>query len=261
MQRDRGMVGVPDMAPDVDTGIAPHGAPAPALRLRVVGQDDLVLLLGNAPGLLGADVDRLAARTIAKLDPVWLAAVAAGQRFIGQDQLLVDDEARNRQEEPFTLTDEGGVLAAAARLERRRLPAWALRTSAGLRASLAWPTVPTGAASGMPATNQWRSSWPQRNLLLSLPSRTSSSRWRSAGCTSRMAISASAPGRQTISKNSPLRSACTSREITPSVRLRRDGRSATFRRAPMRANLISRKFVSIQRQTLLPGGSSREKGR
>ena len=41
VQRDRGVVGVPDAAPDVDAGIPPHGAPAPALRLRVAGHDAL----------------------------------------------------------------------------------------------------------------------------------------------------------------------------------------------------------------------------
>ena len=143
-------------------------------------------------------------------------------------------------------------------MARSRLPAWAVWTSAGFSASLAWRTVPTGAVSGMPATNQCRSSWPQRNLLLSSPSRTRSSRWRSAGCTSRTATSASAPGWRTISKNSPLRSACTSREMTPAVRLRRDGRSATFSRAPMRANLLSSRFVV---SIAVPPGTETRAGR
>jgi hypothetical protein len=34
--------------------------------------------------------------------------------------------------------------------------------------------------------------------------------------------------------------------MTPAVRLRREGRSATFRRAPMRANLVSSRFVSMK---------------
>jgi hypothetical protein len=131
-------------------------------------------------------------------------------------------------------------------LPLRRFCAWAVWTSTGFSASLAWRTVPTGALSGMPATNQCRSSWPQRNLLLSLPSRTSSSRWRSAGCTSRTTISASAFGCRTISQNSPLRSACTSNEMTPTMRLRRVGLSATFSREPMRANFMSSRFVSIE---------------
>ena len=68
------------------------------------------------------------------------------------------------------------------------------------------------------------------------------------------AISASAPGWQTISKNSPLRSAWTSSEMTPTLRLRRAGQSATFRRAPIRANLVSRRFVSMNVKTQLPLG-------
>ena len=61
---------------DVDAGIPPHGPPAPPLRLRAAGQDALVLRLGDAVGVLRADVDRLAARAVAGLGPMRLAAVA-----------------------------------------------------------------------------------------------------------------------------------------------------------------------------------------
>src|SRR5581483_11391615 len=116
VERDRGVVGVPDPAPDVDAGVAPHGAPAPALRLRAARQDDLVLRLGDAVGVAGADVDRLAAGAVAELGPMRLAAVAPPQRLVRQDQLLVYSEAGGRQEEPLALADEGGVLAAVAGL-------------------------------------------------------------------------------------------------------------------------------------------------
>ena len=42
VQGNCGIVGVPDAAPDVDARIAPHRAPAPALRLRVAGQGSSV---------------------------------------------------------------------------------------------------------------------------------------------------------------------------------------------------------------------------
>src|SRR5207249_5488535 len=58
VERDRGVVGVSDPATDVDAGVAPHGAPAPALRLRAAGQDAPVLRLSDAVGVAGADVDR-----------------------------------------------------------------------------------------------------------------------------------------------------------------------------------------------------------
>src|SRR6516162_9716675 len=39
MQGNRGMVGVPNAAPNVNAGVTPHDAPTPALRLWVAGQD------------------------------------------------------------------------------------------------------------------------------------------------------------------------------------------------------------------------------
>src|SRR5207249_11321999 len=105
VQGDRGVVGVPDTALDVDAGVAPHGAPAPALRLRVAGQDALVLRRGDAVGVAGADVDRLAARAVAELGPMRLAAVAPAQRLVRQNQLLVHDEAGGREAEPLALAD------------------------------------------------------------------------------------------------------------------------------------------------------------
>src|SRR4051812_31376675 len=77
VQGDRGVVGVPDPAPDVDAGVAPHRAPAPALGLRAAGQDALVLRLGDAAGVAGADVNRFAARPVAELGPMGLAASPA----------------------------------------------------------------------------------------------------------------------------------------------------------------------------------------
>src|SRR5690349_18642965 len=121
VERDRGVVGVPDPATDIDARVPPHGAPAPALRLWVAGQDALVLRLGDAVGVAGADVDRLAARAVAEVGPMRLAAVAPAQWLVRQDQLLVHDEARDRQEEPLALTDEGGVLTAVAGLDLEAL--------------------------------------------------------------------------------------------------------------------------------------------
>src|ERR687884_345047 len=45
VERDRGVVGVPDPALDVDAGVPAHDTPAPALRLRAAGQDAPVLRL------------------------------------------------------------------------------------------------------------------------------------------------------------------------------------------------------------------------
>src|SRR5438876_1197044 len=39
VERDGGVVGVPDPALDVDAGVAAHSAPAPALRLRATSED------------------------------------------------------------------------------------------------------------------------------------------------------------------------------------------------------------------------------
>src|SRR5262245_13802851 len=57
VQGDGSVVCVPDPTLDVDAGVAPHRAPAPTLRLRAARQDALVLRLGDAVGVPGADVD------------------------------------------------------------------------------------------------------------------------------------------------------------------------------------------------------------
>src|SRR5947209_4152489 len=88
-----GVVGVSDATLDVDAGVAPHGAPTPALRFRAAGQDVLVLRLGDAVGVPGANVDRLSTRPVAEIDPMRLATVAPAQRLVRQDQLLVDGKA------------------------------------------------------------------------------------------------------------------------------------------------------------------------
>src|SRR6266851_2134235 len=136
VQGDGGVVGVPDAATDVDAGIAPHGAPAPALRLRTPGQDALVLRLGDAVRVPGADVDRLAARPVAKFSPMRLAAVVPAQRLVGQDQLLIHGEPWSREEEPLALADEGGVLAAVAGLGPEALAGLGAQDLGGLEGFL-----------------------------------------------------------------------------------------------------------------------------
>src|SRR4029077_15340151 len=42
-------------APDLDTGIPPRGAPDPSFRLRAAGQNGLVLRLGDAVEMPGAE--------------------------------------------------------------------------------------------------------------------------------------------------------------------------------------------------------------
>src|SRR6516162_6962723 len=61
-QDDRCVVWVANAALDVNAGIPPHRAPAPALRLRVATQNDLVLSFGDTVGVTRADINRLAAR-------------------------------------------------------------------------------------------------------------------------------------------------------------------------------------------------------
>src|SRR5690348_7847409 len=95
VQSDGGVVGVADAVLDVDAGVTTHDAPAPALRLRTAGQDALVLSLGHAVGVPGADIDRLAARAVAELGPMRLASVAPTQRLVSEDQFLINSEARN----------------------------------------------------------------------------------------------------------------------------------------------------------------------
>ena len=138
-------------------------------------------------------MDRLPARPVAEFDPVRLAAVAPAERLVAEDQASSTVEAGRGQEEPLALAAVGGVLAAVAGLGPEPLASLGAWTSAGLSASFACRTVPTGADSGTAATNQCRSSWPQRNLCFSPPSRTIRSRCRSAGRTSRTATSGSVP--------------------------------------------------------------------
>src|SRR5262245_13708224 len=103
---------MPDPAPDEHAGVPHHPPPTPIPRRGGASQDGLVPRLGDAVGILRADVDRLAARAVAELGPVRLTAVAAAQWLVGQHQLLVHSEIRNGEEEPLALPDEGGVLAA-----------------------------------------------------------------------------------------------------------------------------------------------------
>ena len=116
MQRDRGVVGMADTALDVNAWVPADGAPAPALRLQIAGQDHLVLRLGHSVRVTRADVDRLTAGTVAEVGPMRLAAVATGQRLVPQHQLLVRSHIAIGQEEPFALTEVSGVLAPAASL-------------------------------------------------------------------------------------------------------------------------------------------------
>jgi len=53
---------------------------------------------------------RYAAPAIALLRSASYPLVATTHRLVPQHQLLVQDEARHRQEEPLNLADEGGVL-------------------------------------------------------------------------------------------------------------------------------------------------------
>lgn len=122
VQGDRGVVGVPNPATDVDPRMPLHRPPAPALCLRVAGQDALVLRLGDAVMVAGADVDRLASRPVAEFCPMGLAAVASTQRLVLQDQLLVHTEASDGEEEPLALASVGGILAAVAGLAADLLP-------------------------------------------------------------------------------------------------------------------------------------------
>src|SRR5262249_48680611 len=116
MQHDGLVVGVADAATNENAGISPHGSPAPALGLRVVGEHPLVGCLGHAGGVPRANIDRLTTGAVAKVSPMRLAAVAPGERLVSEDQLPVHDEAEFRQEEPFALANVGSVLASAASL-------------------------------------------------------------------------------------------------------------------------------------------------
>src|SRR5262249_47460008 len=79
MKRDRGMVGVTNAALDVNARIPLHRPPTPALCLRIARQDHFVLRVGDAVRVPRADVDRFAARSIAELGPMRLAAISTGQ--------------------------------------------------------------------------------------------------------------------------------------------------------------------------------------
>ena len=66
MQCDRGVVGVPDQATDVDARIPPHGAP-PSLWPSAAGQGALAMRLGDTVRVPRADVDGFASRPVAGL--------------------------------------------------------------------------------------------------------------------------------------------------------------------------------------------------
>ena len=103
--------------------------------------------------------------------------------------------------------------------------------------------------SGLPATNLCRSSYPHKKLLYSPPCRTRCNRCRTPGHTSMASAPPPAPGGRTILKNSPARSARTSRVRTFDDRPRRAGRPATTNRAPSRApsraNFALKRLVSM----------------
>src|SRR5262249_29640933 len=117
----RRMVSVTNAALDVNAWIPTHGPPAPTLRLRAAGQDHLVLSLGDAVRVAGADVDRFATGAVAELSPMWLAAIPSAQRFVRQDQLLVHRQVTIGDEEPLALANVGSILATVAGLRSESL--------------------------------------------------------------------------------------------------------------------------------------------
>lgn len=129
------------------------------------------------------------------------------------------------------------------------------RTASGFRASLAVTMVLTGARSGTPATNQCRSSWPQRNFSLmsgwwgrSAARRTIKSRWRSLGCTS--STSTSAWSSAWMSKNSPCRSWPISMTTGPGAgRQRFRTRARMVALAPSFSNLVWMRLASMPGKT------------
>ena len=180
-QRDGLVVGVPHPSPHVDPGIASHCLPAPALRSGVGGHDAAVFRFEHPVGVSGADIDGLPAGSVAVLDPVWLSAVTPSNRLVSEHQTLVHNEARYGQEEPFPLPSIGGILATVACLGPERLTPLSVLNLFGLQRLLCLTNRPNRRDSGMAATNQCRSSCPQRNFRFSTPSRTSSKRCRSSG--------------------------------------------------------------------------------
>ncbi len=105
---------------NVDAWIAPHRSPAPALCLGVASEDPLVSL-GDAVRVPSTHMDRFTTGSVAEVSPMRLAAVSPRQRFVAPNELFVHDKAGRCQEEPFTLTDVRGILAAIACLATQTL--------------------------------------------------------------------------------------------------------------------------------------------
>ena len=195
-----GVVGVPDLAPNVNDRVAGHGSPTPLGGVRVGLQQLAILIHRQAVRMTAANVDRGAAVPVQLLTHVRLATTTLiGSLVRISFSLTCTSGAGMKNHSPWRTNTS--VFRRSRFFRLPFFPCSRLRTASGFNASLAVTTVLTGAFSGTPATNQWRSSWPHRNLSLvsgrpgrSAGWRTINSRWRSLGCTSSTWTSASCVG-------------------------------------------------------------------
>lgn len=148
MQCDGGMISVADAATYIDTGVTGHDTPAPLAGAWRTLQQHRVLVAVQPCRMFRADVDRLATSTVAELGPVRLASTAATERFVLDHQLLVDYQCRFGQKEPFTLTQEGGVLTAVTLLGTHTTPALGLQDVDWLERFLGLPHRSHGGSFG-----------------------------------------------------------------------------------------------------------------
>ena len=84
-------------------------------------------------------MDRLASGAVAELGPMRLAAIATGEWLIRKNQLLVHGHVSVRDEEPFALTDVGGILATVAGLRLESLVGLGRANLGGLQSFLGLP--------------------------------------------------------------------------------------------------------------------------
>ncbi len=105
VESDRGVIGVPNTAPNVNDRVASHGSPVPLRGTRVGFQQLAVLVRRKSVRPLATHIDGSSALAVQLLAHVRLATTAA-DRLAGEDHLLVNPKVRDRDKEPLALPNE-----------------------------------------------------------------------------------------------------------------------------------------------------------
>jgi hypothetical protein len=111
IQVDGAVVWMRDPTPNVNARVSPHDNPAELPQRWLAAKQLGVLLLRDPIRVLWTHVDVFTAHAVNKLAAVRLSS-ASPQRFVPEDLGLINNQARNRNEEPLPLANESLVLPA-----------------------------------------------------------------------------------------------------------------------------------------------------